>query len=142
MPRFVGWFGCLLFVLAVYSQSAGAQGVAPTGSAATHPRYGTKPPVAAGNWTLFSGIELTSEQEARIRAAHRVRQQQLFLLFEKGRHPDSRSAMADSIALVQRTQLAEMRTALTPAQQARFDLNLTAILARARQIKASATSNR
>lgn len=142
MPRSARWFSCLLVVLAVYSQSAVAQGIAPAGSAATHPRYGTRPPVAAGDWNLVSGIELTREQEVRIAAAYRARRQQLFLLFEKGRHPVNRSAMTDSIALVQRAQLAEMRTVLTPAQQARFDLNAVSILARARQVRASAASNR
>lgn len=142
MSRFARWLGCLLFVVAVCSQSAVAQRVAPTGSAATHPRYGTRPPVAAGDWNLFSGIELTRAQEQRIGELSDARRQQLFLLFERGRHPANRSAMADSIALVQRARLAEMRTALNPAQQARFDLNVASIRARARQLQASATSNR
>lgn len=142
MPRSASWLGCLLVALAVCSLPAGAQGAAPVGSAAVHPRYGTKPPVAAGDWNLFSGIELTHEQEVRIATAYRGRLQQLFLLSEKSRHPDNRAAMTDSIALVQRAQLAEMRAALTPSQQARFDLNVAGILARARQRRASATSSR
>lgn len=142
MPRCARWCGCLLAALAVYSLPAGAQGATSTASAAAHPRYGTRPPVAAGDWNLFSGIELTPAQEQRIRAVGTLRRQQLFLLFEKGRHPDNRTAMADSIELVQRAQLAEQRAVLTSAQQARFDLNVAAILARARQVRASASSNR
>lgn len=142
MLRFARWVGCFLFVLAVCSQSAVAQAVAPTGSAAIHPRYGTRPPIAAGDWNVLSGIELTRAQEQRIGELSVARRQQLFLLFERGRHPANRSAMADSIALVQRARLADVRTVLSPAQQARFDLNVASILARTRQVQASATSNR
>lgn len=141
MHRSASWLGCLFVALTIYSFPAGAQGTTPTGTAAAHPRHGTKLPVAAGDWNLFSGIELTEDQQQRIRAVFEARRQQLFLLFEKGRHPANRSAMANSIALVQRTQLADMRSVLTPVQQARFDLNLAAILARTRQVRATSGNN-
>ncbi len=143
MLRYVSWSGCLLFVLVLYARPAAAQQqAAPAGAAAAHPRYGTKPPLAAGDWNVFSGIDLTRDQQEHIRTLSAARRQQLFLLFEKGRHPDNRAAVADSIALVQRARLAEVRAMLTPAQQARFDLNVASIVARAQQVRASATSNR
>lgn len=140
MPRCASWFGCFFFALSAYSLPAFAQGPASTGN--PHPRYGTRPPVAAGDWNVFSGIEVTPDQAARISAAFRAHQPQLYLLFERGRHPSRRVVMADSIAQLQRVQLADMRAVLNPAQQLKFDANVTAILARARQLRASASTNR
>lgn len=142
MARNTLWLRCALVALGLYSLPVAAQQTAPSGAQTPHPRYGARPRVAAGDWNLLSGIDLTREQEVRIAAAYRARLQQLFLLSEKSRHPDNRAAMTDSIALVQRAQVAEMRAALTPAQQARFDLNVAGILARARQRRASAVSSR
>lgn len=140
MPQCARWFGCFLFGLSAFSLPAFAQGAASTGN--PHPRYGTRPPVAAGDWNLFAGIELTREQVTRVSTVFHSRQQQLYLLFEKGRHPSRRSVMADSIAQLQRVQLSDMRAVLSPAQQPRFDANVAAILARARQVRASANTNR
>ncbi len=142
MAQQARWFSCSLVALVFHAFPVAAQQAAPPGGQSSHPRYGARPPVAAGDWNLFSGIDLTREQETRIRAAFRSRQQQLYLLFEKGRHPDRRSIMAVSIAQLQLAQLNDMRAVLSPVQQLKFDVNVAAILARARQVGASSNSNR
>ncbi len=142
MAGSAGWFSCSLVALAFCSLPVSAQQPVPPGGPPPHPRYGARPPLAAGDWNLLSGIELTPDQATRVSAAFRARQQQLFLLFEKGRHPSQRSVMADSIAQLQRAQLNDMRAVLSSAQQLRFDANATALLARARQVKAAANTNR
>ena len=133
----------LVAVLAcsLYSSAAGAQQASPLGIP-EHPRLSAQRLVAQGDWNLFAGITLSREQVARVRVAYEAHQERLAILFDRARNPASAAGVMDSIASLQREQIAAMRSALSPELQAIFDRNVAAVAARAAQRRAETDPNR
>lgn len=126
--------GLLVFgTAAIASAQAGTQNGA-AASARQHGQFGKHGMKGGEGRALFHGIQLSAAEKANIKAVHAKYQPQMKALreqFKSARQKGDTAAIRaqrqqerQQVAQVMQSQQAELRNALTPANQAKFDANV------------------
>ena len=75
---------------------------------------------------LFKGITLSDAEKTNIKSVHTKYEAQMKALREQFKNDTSRVARRDAMTRLMQAERADLRAALTPANQAKFDANVQA----------------